>query len=76
MDRALNKPLGWNHLGLEVPDLDATLVRVRAEPDVVVVGGPEVLWNAHRYLILKDPEGNVVELYQKARTDPAPQVHF
>lgn len=71
VERALNRPLGWNHLGLEVSDLDATLARLEAEPDVVIVGGPEVLWNAHRYLIVKDPEGNVVELYEKARQSAA-----
>jgi catechol 2,3-dioxygenase-like lactoylglutathione lyase family enzyme len=65
--RALNRPPGWNHLGLEVPDLDAMLATLRAEPDVVIVGGPEQLWGAHRYLIVKDPEGNLVELYEKAK---------
>lgn len=66
VERALNRPLGWNHLGLEVPDLDAMVTRLKAEPDVVIVGGPEVLWGANRYLIIKDPEGNVVELYERA----------
>lgn len=71
VERALNRPLGWNHLGLEVPDLDATLVRLGAEPDVVIVGGPEVLWGANRYLIIKDPEGNIVELYERRKESAA-----
>lgn len=67
VERAMNSPPGWGHLGLEVPDLDAMITRLKAEPDVVIVGGPEVLWGANRYLIIKDPEGNIVELYEKAK---------
>ena len=67
VDRALNKPLGWNHLGLEVADLDGAVARIKAEPAAALIGGPEVLWGQHRYVILKDPEGNVVELYQRAK---------
>lgn len=71
VERALNKPLGWNHLGLEVPDLGATLARIKAEPDATIIGGPEVLWGAHRYLIVKDPEGNIIELYERAKETKA-----
>jgi len=55
-------PGGWNRLVLNTPDLKADVARLRAEGvrfrnDVVVgLGGDEVL--------LDDPSGNVIELFQ------------
>jgi len=64
--QALNQPLGWNHMGLEVADLDAVIDRINRHGGVTLMGEPSVLLGGHRYLLLKDPEGNVIELYQPA----------
>jgi catechol 2,3-dioxygenase-like lactoylglutathione lyase family enzyme len=65
-------PGGWNRFSLEVPDLEAALAPLRAagvrfRTDVVVgIGGNQV--------VLEDPSGNPVELFQptrpEARTTP------
>lgn len=63
-------PGGWNRFSLEVSDLEATVdslrrVRVRFRNDIVTgVGGRQVL--------LEDPSGNLVELFEPIRrTDAA-----
>jgi len=62
----LNRPLGWNHMGLEVTDLNAVMERINKHGGATLMGEPSVLLGGHRYLLLKDPEGNVIELYQPA----------
>lgn len=58
-------PGGWNRFSLEVADLDAAVVPlreagVRFRTDVVIgVGGNQVL--------IEDPSGNPVELFQPTR---------
>ncbi|MFZ0218577.1 MAG: VOC family protein [Candidatus Dormiibacterota bacterium] len=66
-DGTLPQPGGWNRFQLEVPDLDATIaslrvrgVRFRNEL-VVGVGGNQIL--------VEDPAGNLVELFQPTRPD-------
>jgi catechol 2,3-dioxygenase-like lactoylglutathione lyase family enzyme len=60
-------PGGWNRFSLEVPDLEAAVAPlreagVRFRTDVVVgVGGNQVL--------LEDPSGNPVELFQPTRPE-------
>jgi catechol 2,3-dioxygenase-like lactoylglutathione lyase family enzyme len=56
------EPGGWNRISLEIPDLEATVTALRAagvqfRNDIVIgVGGNQIL--------LDDPSGNPVELFQ------------
>jgi catechol 2,3-dioxygenase-like lactoylglutathione lyase family enzyme len=56
------KPGGWNRIHLPVEDLDATVARLKAagaifRNDIVTgIGG--------RQILLEDPSGNLVELFQ------------
>ena len=66
-DGTLPTPGGWNRFALEVDDLDAAVdrlreagVRFRNEP-VTGVGGRQVL--------VDDPSGNPVELFQPTRAE-------
>jgi catechol 2,3-dioxygenase-like lactoylglutathione lyase family enzyme len=68
-DGTFPKPGGWNRFTLEVPDLVATVeqlrkagVRFRSEI-VTGVGGNQIL--------LEDPSGNPIELFQPTRRDAA-----
>jgi catechol 2,3-dioxygenase-like lactoylglutathione lyase family enzyme len=65
-DGAQPVPGGWNRFVLEVDDLDATLaalhtagVRLRSD----IVSGP-----GGRQLVVDDPSGNPVELFEPQRT--------
>ncbi|HWD01780.1 MAG TPA: VOC family protein [Amycolatopsis sp.] len=66
-DGRVPRPGGWNRFALEVEDLDATVSRLRAvgvsfRSDVIEgVGGRQVL--------LDDPAGNPVELFQPTRDE-------
>lgn len=64
-----NSPLGWNHFGLEVTDIDGILELMQSEGIGTIVGGPIVLeeFKNNAFVFIKDPEGNLVELYEKAR---------
>ncbi len=61
-DGRLPEPGGWNRIMLEVPDLDRTVATLRERGarfrnDIVVgVGGKQIL--------VEDPSGNPVELFQ------------
>ncbi len=63
------EPGGWNRFAVEVPDLDATVQQLRAagvhfRNDIVTgVGGKQIL--------LDDPSGNPVELFQPTRPEAA-----
>jgi lactoylglutathione lyase len=62
MDREEERPTGYTHIALEVPDLDA----VRRELDrlgIPLSGGPIDVGEA-RFLFIRDPDRNVVELNQ------------
>jgi catechol 2,3-dioxygenase-like lactoylglutathione lyase family enzyme len=57
-------PGGWNRIHLLVEDIDAEVARLRAEGVVFrseVVSGP-----GGRQIVLDDPAGNPVELFQPA----------
>jgi catechol 2,3-dioxygenase-like lactoylglutathione lyase family enzyme len=62
-------PGGWNRFSLEVPDLEAVVAPLRAagvrfRTDVIVgIGGNQVL--------VEDPSGNPVELFQPTRPEAA-----
>jgi len=57
---------GWNRIHLLVPDIDAAVTRLRAQGVVfrsTVISGP-----GGRQIVLDDPCGNPVELFQPAGT--------
>jgi catechol 2,3-dioxygenase-like lactoylglutathione lyase family enzyme len=57
-------PGGWNRIELIVEDIDAEVARLRAAGVVFrndVIGGP-----GGRQVVLDDPAGNAVELFQPA----------
>src|SRR3954463_5019472 len=66
-DGTLPEPGGWNRFSIEVDDLEATVARLRAagvhfRNDIVTgVGGNQIL--------VDDPSGNPVELFQPTRDD-------
>jgi catechol 2,3-dioxygenase-like lactoylglutathione lyase family enzyme len=72
-DGTVPEPGGWNRFAIEVDDLDALVERLRGagahfrNAIVTGVGG--------RQILLEDPSGNPVELFQptrpEARLDPA-----
>jgi catechol 2,3-dioxygenase-like lactoylglutathione lyase family enzyme len=63
-DGTLPQPGGWNRFSIEVPDLAATVARLRSDGvrfrnDLVTgVGG--------RQILAEDPSGNPVELFEPA----------
>jgi catechol 2,3-dioxygenase-like lactoylglutathione lyase family enzyme len=64
-DGAIPIPGGWNRFELEVDDLEATVAELKTKHaqfrnDIVIgIGGKQIL--------LKDPSGNLVELFQSTR---------
>ncbi len=66
-DGRQQEPGGWNRFAIEVDDLDGTVASLRAagvrfRNDVVVgVGGKQIL--------LEDPSGNPIELFQPTRLE-------
>lgn len=63
------EPGGWNRLQLVVDDLAAEVARLQAAGAVFrtdPVSGP-----GGRQVLLEDPSGNLVELFQPARSGPA-----
>jgi catechol 2,3-dioxygenase-like lactoylglutathione lyase family enzyme len=59
------EPGGWNRFQLEVADLDATVEELRAQGasfrNEIVAGA------GGRQILVEDPSGNVVELFEPAR---------
>jgi catechol 2,3-dioxygenase-like lactoylglutathione lyase family enzyme len=66
-DGTVPEPGGWNRFSLEVPDIEATVERlrtagVRFRNDIVTgVGGKQIL--------VEDPSGNPVELFEPIRDE-------
>ncbi len=66
-DGRLPQPGGWNRFSIEVEDLEATVRSLRAagahfRNDIVVgVGGTQIL--------VEDPSGNPIELFEPTRTE-------
>jgi catechol 2,3-dioxygenase-like lactoylglutathione lyase family enzyme len=62
-------PGGWNRIHLIVADIAAEVVRLRAEGvrfrDEIVTGP------GGKQILIEDPAGNVVELFQPATSPPA-----
>ena len=66
-DGAKPGPGGWNRIHLIVEDIDAEVARLRAAGAAFrndVLEGP-----GGKQVLLQDPAGNVVELFQPARRD-------
>ena len=67
-DGRLPEPGGWNRFRLEVDDLETTVARLKATGGrfrneiVAGAGGKQIL--------LEDPAGNPIELFQPAGTTP------
>lgn len=67
-DGAKPAPGGWNRIHLIVDDIDAEVARLRAAGAPFrndIVEGP-----GGKQILLQDPSGNFVELFQPAATDP------
>ncbi len=67
-DGAVPGPGGWNRIHVVVPDLDAEVARLRAAGVSFrndVVSGP-----GGRQILVQDPSGNLVELFQPAARQP------
>ena len=67
-DGRVPAPGGWNRIHLLVDDIDAEVSRLRAEGVEFrsdIVAGP-----GGRQIVLDDPAGNPVELFQPAATRP------
>ena len=64
-DGRVPEPGGWNRLVIEVDDLEAIVERLNAQGAVFrndIVSGP-----GGRQILVEDPSGNVVELFEAAR---------
>ena len=66
VERASNKPLGLGHLGLQVDSIERVLTAMSKSGLGSVAGGPVVLpeFGNNTYVYIKDPEGNLLELYE------------
>ncbi len=71
VDRSVYKPRGWSHLGLQVKSIDTVIEKINKTKTGSIVGKPTVLkeFNNNRYLMIKDPEGNVVELFEPPQSE-------
>ena len=63
-DGAKPEPGGWNRIALEVDDIEAEVTRLRAAG--VRVRGEIVVGPGGSQVVLEDPSGNAVELFQPA----------
>jgi catechol 2,3-dioxygenase-like lactoylglutathione lyase family enzyme len=63
-DGRLPRPGGWNRIHLLVEDIDAEVTRLRVAG--VVFRGDVVTGPGGRQIVLDDPAGNPVELFQPA----------
>lgn len=61
-DGTLPSPGGWNRLQIEVDDLDATVQRLRG--DGAVFRNETVEGKGGRQILVEDPAGNPIELFQ------------
>jgi catechol 2,3-dioxygenase-like lactoylglutathione lyase family enzyme len=62
-------PGGWNRIHLIVPDISNEVARLRAEGVIFrneIVTGP-----GGKQILIEDPAGNVVELFEPASKSPA-----
>lgn len=64
-DGTMPSPGGWNRLQIEVDDLDATVQRLRDEG--AVFRNEIVEGKGGRQILVEDPAGNPIELFQSTR---------
>lgn len=73
-DGTVQRPGGWNRFMLEVPDLEAAVGELRAAGGVTFRTGV-VDGIGTKQVMIEDPSGNPVEIYEskraEARLDPA-----
>jgi catechol 2,3-dioxygenase-like lactoylglutathione lyase family enzyme len=66
-DGTVPEPGGWNRFTIEVPDLEAIVAELRASGATfrndIVVG------NGGNQILVEDPSGNPVELFQPTRPE-------
>ena len=62
-DGTLPEPGGWNRFQLEVADLDAQVAQLRAEG--VTFRNEVVEGKGGRQILVEDPSGNLVELFER-----------
>jgi catechol 2,3-dioxygenase-like lactoylglutathione lyase family enzyme len=63
------EPGGWNRLVIQVEDLEATVDRLRGDGATFrneIVAGP-----GGQQILLEDPDGNPIELFEARRGPPA-----
>jgi predicted enzyme related to lactoylglutathione lyase len=65
-DGRVPEPGGWNRIQLEVADLDAEAERLR-EPGGVRVRNEIVTGRGGRQILIEDPAGNPIELFEPGR---------
>ena len=63
-DGAKPEPGGWNRIAVEVGDIEAEVTRLRAKG--VRFRGEIVVGPGGSQIVLEDPSGNAVELFQPA----------
>ena len=68
--RVINSPLGWNHIGFRVASIDSTVAQMKRLRLGEIVG-KSIRTKRGRYVFLKDPEGNMIELLEEPET-PTP----
>jgi catechol 2,3-dioxygenase-like lactoylglutathione lyase family enzyme len=61
-------PGGWNRIHLIVPDIDSEVARLRA--DGVAFRNDIVTGPGGKQILIEDPAGNVVELFEPASGSP------
>jgi catechol 2,3-dioxygenase-like lactoylglutathione lyase family enzyme len=63
------EPGGWNRIHLIVPDITTEVTRLRAEG--VSFRNEVVTGRGGKQILVEDPAGNVVELFEPAASSPA-----
>ena len=66
-DGTLPQPGGWNRFAVEVPDLDATVAKLRR--DGIRFRNDVVTGFGGKQIIAEDPSGNPVELFEPTRDE-------
>ena len=66
-DGTLPTPGGWNRFAIEVDDLDASVERLRGAG--VPFRGEPVTGVGGRQVLVEDPSGNPVEIFQPTRAE-------
>lgn len=64
MDRSV-KHTGYTHMALEVTDLEAVTSQLESK-GIPITGGPITLPDGARFIFIRDPDSNVIELHKPA----------